>query len=110
MAKRLTLTTIGFMQFLAPTLQFLTGLYYGEELGMAGHKGGGPIYDEYRREPMDWYAAAAGEGQATWFTPKYTLPADGVRSTSPGVETALVKSSSSDCPGAAPIGHSLPPW
>ncbi len=31
-AKRLTLTTIGFMQFLAPTLQFVTGLYYGETL------------------------------------------------------------------------------
>ena len=31
-ARRLTLTTIGFMQFLAPTLQFLTGLYYGETL------------------------------------------------------------------------------
>ncbi len=31
-AKRLTLTTVGFMQFLAPTLQFLTGLYYGEQL------------------------------------------------------------------------------
>lgn len=31
-AKRLTLTTIGFMQFLAPTLQFGTGLYYGEVL------------------------------------------------------------------------------
>lgn len=31
-AKRLTLTTIGFMQFLAPTLQFFTGLYYGEQL------------------------------------------------------------------------------
>ena len=34
-AKRLTLTTIGFMQFLAPTLQFLTGLYYGEKLSPA---------------------------------------------------------------------------
>ena len=34
-ARRLTLTTIGFMQFLAPTLQFMTGLYYGEELTMA---------------------------------------------------------------------------
>lgn len=34
-AKRLTLTTIGFMQFLAPTLQFLTGLYYGEKLSAA---------------------------------------------------------------------------
>ena len=31
-AKRLSLTTIGFMQFLAPTLQFFTGLYYGEKL------------------------------------------------------------------------------
>lgn len=31
-ARRLTLTTIGFMQFLAPTLQFCTGLYYGETL------------------------------------------------------------------------------
>jgi len=31
-ARRLTLTTVGFMQFLAPTLQFATGVYYGEEL------------------------------------------------------------------------------
>ena len=31
-ARRLTMTTIGFMQFLAPTLQFLTGVYYGETL------------------------------------------------------------------------------
>lgn len=31
-AKRLTLTAIGFIQFLAPTLQFMVGLYYGEEL------------------------------------------------------------------------------
>ncbi|MDJ0794158.1 MAG: EamA family transporter RarD [Woeseiaceae bacterium] len=31
-AKRLSLTTIGFMQFIAPTLQFVTGLYYGEQL------------------------------------------------------------------------------
>ena len=34
-AKRLSLTTIGFMQFLAPTLQFFTGLYYGEKLTTA---------------------------------------------------------------------------
>lgn len=34
-AKRLTLTSIGFMQFLAPTLQFFTGLYYGEQLTTA---------------------------------------------------------------------------
>jgi chloramphenicol-sensitive protein RarD len=31
-ARRLTMATIGFMQFLAPTLQFLTGVYYGEKL------------------------------------------------------------------------------
>jgi len=34
-ARRLTMTTIGFMQFLAPTLQFLTGIYYGEQLTTA---------------------------------------------------------------------------
>lgn len=31
-AKRVSLTTIGFLQFLAPTLQFLVGIYYGEPL------------------------------------------------------------------------------
>ena len=31
-ARRLSLSTLGFMQFIAPTLQFLTGVYYGEEL------------------------------------------------------------------------------
>jgi len=34
-ARRLPLTTIGFMQFLAPTLQFGTGVYYGETLTVA---------------------------------------------------------------------------
>lgn len=34
-ARRLTLTTLGFMQFLAPTLQFLTAIYYGEQLTTA---------------------------------------------------------------------------
>jgi len=34
-ARRLPLSTIGFMQFLAPTLQFLMGIYYGEELTTA---------------------------------------------------------------------------
>jgi chloramphenicol-sensitive protein RarD len=34
-ARRLTLTTVGFLQFLAPTLQFCTGLYYGETLTSA---------------------------------------------------------------------------
>jgi chloramphenicol-sensitive protein RarD len=31
-ARRLALSTVGFMQFLAPTLQFMTGVYYGEAL------------------------------------------------------------------------------
>jgi len=34
-ARRVSLTTIGFMQFLAPTLQFGTGIYYGEALTTA---------------------------------------------------------------------------
>ncbi len=31
-ARRLALSTVGFMQFLAPSMQFVTGIYYGEEL------------------------------------------------------------------------------
>ena len=31
-ARRLPLTVLGFMQFMAPTLQFCTGIYYGELL------------------------------------------------------------------------------
>ena len=34
-AKRVSLTTIGFLQFLAPTLQFIIGVYYGEPLTLA---------------------------------------------------------------------------
>ena len=34
-ARRLALTAIGFMQFLSPTLQFGTGVYYGEQLTTA---------------------------------------------------------------------------
>ncbi|WP_295811875.1 EamA family transporter RarD [uncultured Nitratireductor sp.] len=34
-ARRLRLSTIGFMQFLGPTLQFLVGLYYGEHFSLA---------------------------------------------------------------------------
>jgi glycosidase len=65
---------------LLATLDGTPMVYYGEELGMAGHKGGGPLYDEYRREPMDWFAGAgAGTGQTSWFKPlKYTQPDDGV--------------------------------
>ena len=34
-ARRLSLTTVGMMQFIAPTLQFLVGVYYGEALTTA---------------------------------------------------------------------------
>lgn len=34
-ARRLPLTMIGFMQFLAPTIQFFMGVYYGEQLTTA---------------------------------------------------------------------------
>jgi chloramphenicol-sensitive protein RarD len=34
-ARRLSLTTIGFMQFLAPTIQFCIGIYFGETLTTA---------------------------------------------------------------------------
>jgi chloramphenicol-sensitive protein RarD len=34
-ARRLSLTTIGFMQFLAPTMQFCIGIYFGETLTTA---------------------------------------------------------------------------
>ena len=56
-------------------------IYYGEEIGMRGEKGkGNPYWDEYRREPMDWYAAEAGSGMTTWFKPKdrYNAPNDGI--------------------------------
>ncbi|MFQ5609602.1 MAG: EamA family transporter RarD [Woeseiaceae bacterium] len=34
-ARKLTLTTLGFMQFIGPSLQFMAGIYYGEELTSA---------------------------------------------------------------------------
>jgi len=56
-------------------------IYYGEEIGMLGEKGSGdPYWDEYRREPMDWYTAEEGEGMPTWFRPgnRYNAAADGI--------------------------------
>jgi len=55
-------------------------VYYGEEIGMRGVKGPGPIYDEFRREPMDWYADEQGLGMTTWFKPanRNNRPDDGV--------------------------------
>jgi alpha-amylase len=51
-------------------MAILNWLYYGEEIGMFGTKGsGGGYYDEYRREPLDWYATGRGDGMATWFRP-----------------------------------------
>jgi alpha-amylase len=70
---------------LAATLLFtLSGaplIYYGEEIGMAGVKGDGkPYWDEYRREPMDWYCTEEGPGMTTWFKPsdRNNQPNDGV--------------------------------
>lgn len=54
-------------------------IYYGEEIGMFGVKGkGNPYWDEYRREPMDWYESETGEGMTTWFAPndRYNIPFD----------------------------------
>ncbi len=55
-------------------------LYYGEEIGMFGVKGGPPHWDSYRREPMDWNAAEIGPFQATWFREpdRWNRPNDGV--------------------------------
>ncbi|MBN2386238.1 MAG: alpha-glucosidase C-terminal domain-containing protein [Anaerolineales bacterium] len=55
-------------------------IYYGEEIGMSGQKGGPPFWDNYRREPMDWYSLETGAGQTTWFTPddRWNRPGDGI--------------------------------
>lgn len=55
-------------------------IYYGEEIGMLGQKGGPPAWDNYRREPMDWYASGEGPGQTTWFRPpdRWNRPGDGI--------------------------------
>lgn len=55
-------------------------VYYGEEIGMKGTKHFGPYYDEYRREPLDWYASGAGSGMPTWFKPNdaNNKPNDGI--------------------------------
>jgi alpha-amylase len=55
-------------------------IYYGEEIGMPGVKGGPPHWDNYRREPMDWFANETGPGQTTWFTPedRWNKPLDGI--------------------------------
>lgn len=71
------------LRFAARVLVTLPGpilLYYGEEIGMPGQKGGAPYYDHYRREPMDWYAGEEGTIQTTWFVPedRWNQPLDGV--------------------------------
>jgi glycosidase len=55
-------------------------VYYGEEIGMPGEKVDPQHGDNYRREPMDWYAAEVGEGQASWFMPedRWNRPNDGI--------------------------------
>lgn len=55
-------------------------VYYGEEIGMPGAKGGPPYWDNYRREPMDWYAGESGPDQSSWFQPqdRWNRPDDGI--------------------------------
>ncbi|MGD8752856.1 MAG: alpha-amylase family glycosyl hydrolase [Anaerolineales bacterium] len=55
-------------------------VYYGEEIGMFGQKGGAPYWDNYRREPMDWYADEIGDDQTEWFKPedRWNRPDDGI--------------------------------
>ena len=55
-------------------------IYYGEEIGMPGQKGGPPYWDNYRREPMDWYTAEAGPDHTSWFEPedRWNRPNDGI--------------------------------
>jgi chloramphenicol-sensitive protein RarD len=57
-ARRLSLTTIGFMQFLAPTLQFGTGIYYGEILTTAHMICFGFIWSAVAFFTYDAYTAA----------------------------------------------------
>ncbi len=48
---------------------------------MKGDKGqGNPYFDEYRREPMDWYTSGTGPGMTTWFKDagRYNAPNDGI--------------------------------
>jgi glycosidase len=55
-------------------------IYYGEELGMLGDKGGPPWYDAFRREPLPWAEAMNGAGQTNWFAPpdRWNKPNTGV--------------------------------
>ncbi len=55
-------------------------VYYGEEIGMLGEKGGPPHWDSYRREPMQWHEASEGLDQTTWFRVDdvWNQPYDGI--------------------------------
>jgi alpha-amylase len=55
-------------------------VYYGDEIGMLGTKGGPPSYDNYRREPMEWSADQSDPLQPTWFRPadRRNLAGDGI--------------------------------
>ncbi len=55
-------------------------IYYGEEIGMIGQKGGPPHWDSYRREPMEWAADQDGDLQTSWFqvADRGNRPLDGI--------------------------------
>ncbi len=55
-------------------------IYYGEEIGMIGQKGGPPHWDSYRREPMEWAADQDSDLQTSWFQvdDRGNRPLDGI--------------------------------
>lgn len=63
-------------------------IYYGEEIGMRGTKGegqslpgySGPVWDESRREPMDWNTDESGQGMTMWYRPegRNNIASDGI--------------------------------
>ncbi len=64
---------------LIATLNGVPMIYYGEEIGMTGKRGTGPLYDEFRREPMEWGTYINSPGTPTWFTRhQYIQDADGI--------------------------------
>lgn len=62
-------------------------LYCGDEIAQQGWKWNGDnppkgdgshVYDETLREPFQWYRSGQGQGQTTWFAPRFDLANDGI--------------------------------
>ena len=67
-------------------------IYYGEEIGMPGEKGDYPYWDNYRREPMDWYTLEEGPYHAAWFMveDRWNQPQDGISVEDEASDTASI--------------------